>query len=188
MPVLSGEDTAQFDVRRASSSPSAKVSSTSTASTPPPPPTLLSVPLHVKAIIRNTTDITIPAPTKPRHQQTIRARVAFGRVHADTVLVEAEVDADGAGFTLHEVVGGDVNVGGGGGIGMAAGGRAQGAGAAAGTWARGDGEGEERGEEEGEGEGGLHLDGGAGEVVGRERVYWLELKGRVGGMAKSMAL
>jgi hypothetical protein len=41
--------------------------------------------------------------TMPRDQQTIRTGVPLGRVHARAMLIEAEVDGDGAGCSLQEI-------------------------------------------------------------------------------------
>lgn len=68
-----------------------------------------SLRIRSEAIIRNAADDVVRSRTVPRHQQAIDAGVALGGVNASTVLVEVQIDRDGAARTLEEIgVGADV--------------------------------------------------------------------------------
>ena len=65
--------------------------------------------LRVEAIIRNAADDVISPCAMPWYKQAIGARVSLSSVDARSMLVEVQVDWDGAGGTLEEVeVGGDI--------------------------------------------------------------------------------
>ena len=62
-----------------------------------------SLPIRGEAIIRDAADDVVGPSTVARDKDAIDARVAASGVDAGAMLIEAQVDRDGAGSSLQEV-------------------------------------------------------------------------------------